>query len=63
MVRHVESVTASGMEHGFLSPLRLIRFCGQNASLFLTTDDTDHTDFKEKVTATVAFEVGAADPA
>jgi hypothetical protein len=26
-------------------------------------DDTDHTDFKEKVTATAALEAGAADPA
>ena len=30
--------------------------------MFLTTDYTEHTDFKVKVTATVLFEAGASDP-
>ena len=35
--------------------------CGKNAVVFLTTDYTEHTDFKVKVTATALFEAGEAD--
>ena len=33
--------------------------CGKNGIVFLTTD---HTDFRDKVTATASLEAGASDP-
>jgi hypothetical protein len=38
MVQHFESMDSFGYRTIFLSPLRFIRFCGQNAILFFTTN-------------------------
>jgi hypothetical protein len=63
MVQHLENTDSFWYRTPFLSPLRFIRviraICGQNASVFSTTNDTD---LKDHVTATGAIEPGATNP-